>query len=293
MKRITAVPLVIVIIIGLSTCDENQPPSVPEITSTDTLIESEGQVLLEASSEDPDGDFINWLWKGEGSFNSTTDAAVAWIAPEVPDTHKATLTVTADDGKGGRSSASTDITVTPREITGDTFDVVIGIGEDFRDLPFYYTLEEDFYRFQVLYPGSEIDSSGRITQISVMSPSDVLEGSFHSFRIYMVEVERYALSTSFEDNYEGEQARLVYQTQSITYPETGDEWFNIELANPFTYDPGKNLLIEFYWKGSTGVSVPTYGYQTTCSRSNGSEFEDAVDGNPLQWALYLKLGFER
>ncbi|MBN2380101.1 hypothetical protein JXM67_09910 [candidate division WOR-3 bacterium] len=293
MKRVAVVTFVLVTLLVLNTCTKNQPPSTPEITATDSIVESGGQILLEASSEDPDGDFIRWLWEGEGSFNSTTDAAVAWIAPEVLDTQLITLTVTADDEKGGTSSSSIDITVTPSEISGDTFYIVIGSKEDFRDPPFYYFEDEDYYRYQVLYPGSEIDSTGRISKVSIMSPTDVLQGGFHSFRIYIAAVDRDELTSSFEANYEGEQPRLVYETQSITYPEAKDEWFDIELTNSFPYDPGKNLLIEFYWKGSTGVTVPTYGYETEGFHCNGSQYEDSVDGNPLEWALYIKLGFER
>jgi hypothetical protein len=233
------------------------------------------------------------MWEGEGSFNSLTDAAVAWIAPDVPDTQSLTLTVTADDHNGGQSSGSVDITVYPREITGDTFDVTTGSKEDFRDPPFYYYIDEDFYRYQVLYPDSEIDSSGRIYRISIMSPVSSRKGSYQNFRIYMTAVDREELTSSFEDNYEGQQATLVYQAQSVTYPESMDEWFDFNLANSFEYDPGENLLIEFYWKGSSGVTIPTYGYETEGFHSCGSQYEDAVDGNPDTWGVYIKLGFER
>ena len=114
-----------------------------------------------------------------------------------------------------------------------------------------------------------------------------------NFRIYMTAVDREELTSSFEDNYETQQARLVYQAQSVTYPETMDRWFDFNLTNSFEYDPGENLLIEFYWKGSSGVTIPTYGYETEGFRSCGSQYEDAVDGNPDTWAVYIKLGFER
>jgi len=293
VKRIAVVAACLTIIISSSFCLRNQPPSTPLITATDTVVESNVQILLEATAEDPDGDFLYWLWEGQGSFNSTTDAAVAWIAPEVPDTQVLILTVTADDNKGGQSSASINITVTPREISGDTFDVVVGTAEGFRDPPFYFDIDEDYYRYQVLYKDSEIDTSGRISRISIMSPADAVQGSFHSFRIYMSAVDRDELTSPFEENYEGEQPRLVYQTQSISYPETKDEWFDINLANSFDYDSGENLLIEIRWKGSTGATIPTYGFGTTGNRSNSSQYEDASEGNPDSWALYIKLRFER
>ena len=274
-------------------CDGNNPPSTPEITASDTLVESGAQVMLEATSLDPDQDFVYWKWEGEGTFSSTTDYTVIWTAPEVVDTQVFTLTATASDKKDASSSSSIDITVVPKKIPTEVFEVILGDSSDFRSPPFYYNLEEDFYRYQVLYLGSEIDSQGRITRISIMSPVEILQGGYHSFALYLVAVDADTVVANFEDNYGGANPMLALHSQSITYPEAKDTWFDFDLSSGFDYNPTKNLLVEFYWKGSTGVTVPSWGFATAQPRSNGSQFEDAVEGAPDNWTLYVKLGFER
>jgi len=76
---------------------------------------------VSADAQDPDGDPLTYMWTaGAGSLSNTTSRQTPWIAPNQPG--PVTFTVNVTDGRGGKASATTTITVVrpvQREITFD------------------------------------------------------------------------------------------------------------------------------------------------------------------------------
>jgi len=291
-RRIRQAALAAAVTCLLGGCDagSNRPPSAPVITASDTLVESGDRVQLAATSIDPDGDPISWFWHATGgAFNVTTASAVVWTAPAVSGTQSFTVTAEARDAEGLASSSSIAVTVAASG-NGVGGEVIIGTNHD-SDWPPFQGDPYDYYRLQVLYLASEINHNGRITKVSIMPAPGGTGGYYNGFALYLAEVSREELKSGFKENYEGQEPALVYQSASLGYPDGADTWYDFDLFSSFDYDTTGNLLVEFVWKGGTGGSVPTYGFETSNHRSNGTPYEDAADGEPSRWALYLKLTF--
>lgn len=97
---------------GKSTEPKNQNPSVPTINPTGFTILPQGTVALMAAATDPDGDTVTYTWTfDQGTPLTATGAIANWTAPATESDVQAT--VVATDGRGGRSSATTEITVHP------------------------------------------------------------------------------------------------------------------------------------------------------------------------------------
>ncbi len=290
LNRFLAIGITLSVII-LGSCERpNQPPSTPLVVATDTLVTSGSQVGLSATATDPDGDVLFWEWHSTaGSFADSSNASTVWTAPTVSDTQLCHLMVKASDGRGGESSAQTDITVIPSG--SGSFTVIIGGKVETDWVPFDGSAF-DFYRFQALYQAHEINHEGTIVKLSLM-PVTGEAGIFNNFRMYMLEVSRDSLESGFSANYEGQPPRSVFYSPSLSYGGAPDQWFDFVLSSPFAYDNTRNLLIEFTWKVDNGKSVKSYAYSAPSSaRSNASQYEDASDGLLSSRLLYLMLTFE-
>lgn len=91
----------------------NRAPSVSASCSPCTV--QAGQTAgLRATASDPDGDGLTYRWTAaQGSFSNTTASAPSWTAPGQPG--NVTATVTVEDGRGGRATASVTLQVVPRD----------------------------------------------------------------------------------------------------------------------------------------------------------------------------------
>ncbi|HMC30866.1 MAG TPA: OmpA family protein [Candidatus Angelobacter sp.] len=89
----------------------NHPPTVT-VTANPTKVfaGSNDSVVLQAQGSDPDNDPLNYKWSATGGGIEGSGPEVRWNSSGVKE-GKYTVTVTADDGKGGTANASTDITV--------------------------------------------------------------------------------------------------------------------------------------------------------------------------------------
>lgn len=288
MSRFARVSVLISTVLVL-VCSPNNPPSAPVITASNTLVTSASEVALTATANDPDGDLLTWQWQASaGTFTNPIGPSTAWVSPTVTDTQAFTIQVTASDGDH-TASADTSITVVPRS-NAEEVEVIIGSADSTLRVPFD-GVNHDYYRFQVLYLASEIGNPGRITRLSLMPSAD--SGTFNNFTVKMASVSRAELDKNFAANYETSTPHQVYYASSLEYYHLSDQWFELPLSSTFDYDTTSNLLVEFTWKVDNGKTVRSYGFDTSPSERNlGSEFEDAADGLPGEWGLYIRLILE-
>jgi PKD domain len=91
----------------------NRPPFV-RITCDPCSVEPGAPLQLLAEASDPDGDRLDYAWRGiAGSFADAATAAATWISPARPGAFP--VAVTVSDGRGG--AASDSITVNVRDRT--------------------------------------------------------------------------------------------------------------------------------------------------------------------------------
>lgn len=97
----------------------NPPPPanrVPTVTaSCNPCTVGTGQTTsLSASASDPDGDPLSYQWTAsQGTFSNSNGANTVWTAPA--QTGNVTATITVQDGRGGRATASVTLQVVPRD----------------------------------------------------------------------------------------------------------------------------------------------------------------------------------
>lgn len=89
----------------------NHPPTVA-LTANPTKIfaGSNDAIILQAQASDPDNDPLDYKWSATGGGIEGSGPEVRWNPSGVKE-GRYTVTVTADDGKGGTANASTDIAV--------------------------------------------------------------------------------------------------------------------------------------------------------------------------------------
>ena len=91
----------------------NRAPTVTASCSPCT-VEAELITTLRAAASDPDGDRLSYRWSApEGRFTDADDADTAWTAPQRA--AGVTATVTVEDGRGGRATATVSLRVIPRD----------------------------------------------------------------------------------------------------------------------------------------------------------------------------------
>ena len=98
----------------------NHPPTV-SVTANPTKVfaGSNDGVALQAKGSDPDNDPLTYKWTATGGTIEGTGAETRWNSNGVK-AGTYTITVTADDGRGGTANASTDVTVEEKPNTPPT-----------------------------------------------------------------------------------------------------------------------------------------------------------------------------
>jgi len=96
----------------------NQPPTIDCLTTT-MDVASGGSIELRAKAADPDGDRLNYSWSATGGSVNGTGETATFNASGVK-AGSYTVTVTVDDGRGGKASCSMTVNVSERlSITKD------------------------------------------------------------------------------------------------------------------------------------------------------------------------------
>jgi outer membrane protein OmpA-like peptidoglycan-associated protein len=90
----------------------NQPPTTECLTTT-VDVASGGSIELRAKASDPDGDKLNYSWTSSGGSVSGAGETATFNAAGV-NAGSYTVTVTVDDGRGGKASCSMTVNVSER-----------------------------------------------------------------------------------------------------------------------------------------------------------------------------------
>ncbi len=85
--------------------------------------------------------------------------------------------------------------------------------------------------------------------------------SFNNFRIYLGYCPEEFLGTNFMDNYVEGTRTLVHKSTSITVAQGTEDWFYIDLDDPFWYNGEGSLILEVVWDNGSG-SVHNYFFDT-------------------------------
>lgn len=92
----------------------NRSPSVSATCSPSCTVQTGQSTTLVATGSDPDGDSLSYQWTAaQGSFNNAGIASPVWTAPA--QTGTITATVTVQDGRGGRGTATVTLQILPRD----------------------------------------------------------------------------------------------------------------------------------------------------------------------------------
>ncbi len=90
----------------------NQPPTIECLTTT-MDVASGGSIELSAKASDPDGDKLTYTWSATGGSVSGSGETATFNAAGVA-AGSYTVTVTVDDGRGGKASCSMTVNVSER-----------------------------------------------------------------------------------------------------------------------------------------------------------------------------------
>ena len=107
----------------------NTPPVISGLSASSSSVNKSTGVTITATASDADGDPISYSWSASGGSISGSGSSVTWTSATVSGDY--TITVTADDGRGGTDTASTTVTVVNRapvvrSVTSDTTTPNIG-----------------------------------------------------------------------------------------------------------------------------------------------------------------------
>jgi len=100
----------------------NRPPTVTA-TCNPCIVEPGGTLTVTAKAQDPDGDKLTYLWSGpSGTFKNPSGTETPWTAGQQEG--PVTLTITVDDGRGGKAQATVNVEVRRPPVKQYTFEDV-------------------------------------------------------------------------------------------------------------------------------------------------------------------------
>lgn len=102
-----AIIIAVLLINGCSST--NRPPVISNLSVPEERVSPAGQVQLECTASDPDGDELEYKWSAPEGTIPVEGPIITWITPETPGPY--TVTVEVTDGKGGKETAYANIVV--------------------------------------------------------------------------------------------------------------------------------------------------------------------------------------
>ncbi len=130
LKRLTVVPLLLILLLGLFSCSdddnptngENNPPTIASLTASPATFRSGETCTLQVAASDPDGDQLAYLWDHRNG-----QEKLAWVSASgntavlgtcgcpVPFSVDAWVVSTVEDGRGGTARDSVAVVLLPEE----------------------------------------------------------------------------------------------------------------------------------------------------------------------------------
>jgi hypothetical protein len=154
---------------------------------------------------------------------------------------------------------------------GGTMDVITDGGENSIIIPVGNSSE---YIVQILYDSTALGTSGQITSLGFRLGGDA--NAFDHTDVNLV-LGHTTLSTlgaaSLAANIESDRTAAFSGTISIPAGLKAGDWVEVPLAMPFTYDPTKNLVVQ--WDAPAFATInPSIGHTSATGRYAGH-----VEGN--------------
>jgi len=143
----------------------------------------------------------------------------------------------------------------------------------------------------------EMDGAMEIDAIALKRhPSSQPQANFQQLTISMGLCETDTLSENYEDNYIPGTKTTVLDASGFTVnAPAGDEWFYVNLEEPYWYNGEDNLILEFEWPGGSG-SLYVYHWFTGENRAvNGGYGSGSgyLEGNIPHMLLSGTLSFDQ
>lgn len=121
---------------------------------------------------------------------------------------------------------------------------------------------------QYLYDNTALGTGGRITGISLRMNDDESPGDFEDINVVLGHTSLSALGTTFSDNIQSDYTVAFSGTLSLPAALKVGDWLEIPFSTPFTYDPTKNLVIQ--WDGpGTSSTLNSIGHTLNSGRYPG------------------------
>ena len=107
--RLAVAVVIIAAVVGVGCGELNQVPTINSLNASPDTVVLSGSSTVTCTAADPDGDTLTYTWSATGGTVTGTGSIITWIAPSAVGTY--TITVTANDGKGGTDTASVAVVV--------------------------------------------------------------------------------------------------------------------------------------------------------------------------------------
>jgi hypothetical protein len=145
-------------------------------------------------------------------------------------------------------------------------------------------------RYQTLYLEEELGQAITIESISLRRTpqSGASSVTLDTLAIYIGYSSVPSLGNNFDGNYQAGTRSLVFWEEDVTVSAPlPDEWFQIDLEDPFFYNGTGNLIIEYSWPSGSGA-VYNWNWSDDIERSLTGEWE-AVTGFTTQDCPHILL----
>jgi len=123
-------------------------------------------------------------------------------------------------------------------------------------------------RTQRLYRTAELGTGGAITKLAFRLDTDAVASDYINFNVKVDQIDPITLGVSFLGNLTGSAQTIFNGTLSVPAGALAGDWVDIPIS-AFTYDPTKNLLVEYSTAGGTGANIMRWNTDATLYASRG------------------------
>jgi hypothetical protein len=126
--------------------------------------------------------------------------------------------------------------------------------------------------------------------VQLLCGSDVYNhGIFNNAYIYACHTTVTELESTFENNYSGHSLKAAMTADSLNLVWVNGQWHTLAFDDPFDYNGGENLILEFRWEGDDGNSVYDLGYYTSGNRAVNATSSTAPTGVPRNYMPRMRI----
>ncbi len=109
--------------------------------------------------------------------------------------------------------------------------------------------------YQSLFTPDMVGAEGVISKISINRSDASAVGNYSNFKILLAHTDLNVLTTTFANNFNGNQIEVFSEANVVMNSSNGDSWIHFDLNDEFTYDSSYNLLVDIQYYGRGGDTV--------------------------------------